>query len=253
MSQKNILNASEHLFNLSFSETLMLRNYSRINNLDFCSMIGGPESIRDIQEARNLFANSLDFQTIESFFAIEKICSAIAKVFKNKEEIDRLILIINISTPDGIKLIDNIQEIKISEIFSKSNFVFNFDRRLISRNILNIDNDSFNYEEYENKINPLIYKYLNKLNSHQYKTCISGGITEKSIITIYKNIVPDFIKTGLFTINAKDYLQNELQKKVIYFQKLEDKLLRLMRDSVYYRYSYLDKRQNHLNKYLIGK
>ena len=25
------LNASEHLFNLSFSETLMLRNYSKIN------------------------------------------------------------------------------------------------------------------------------------------------------------------------------------------------------------------------------
>ena len=46
------LNSSEHLFNLSFSETLMLRNFAKSNGLNFSSMIGGPESIRDIQEAR---------------------------------------------------------------------------------------------------------------------------------------------------------------------------------------------------------
>ena len=33
MKIKTILNASEHLFNLNFSETLMLRNYARSNNM----------------------------------------------------------------------------------------------------------------------------------------------------------------------------------------------------------------------------
>ena len=67
------LNASEHLFNLSFAETLMLRNYSKINKLRFCTMAGGSESIRDIQEAKNLQADGLEFNMVESLFALDKI------------------------------------------------------------------------------------------------------------------------------------------------------------------------------------
>ena len=82
MNNKSVfLNASEHLFGLDISETLMLRNYSHLNGFLFCSMMGGPESIRDLQEAKNLFADAFEFPMIESLFALEKIFLAIEKVF----------------------------------------------------------------------------------------------------------------------------------------------------------------------------
>ena len=100
------LNASEHLFNLSFSETLMLRNYSKINKLRFCTMAGGSESIRDIQEAKNLQADGLEFNMVESLFALDKIFNSITKVFSNKKSIKDLKIFINISSPDGMELTD---------------------------------------------------------------------------------------------------------------------------------------------------
>ena len=90
------LNASEHLFNLSFAETLMLRNYSKVNKLRFCTMAGGSESIRDIQEAKNLQADGLEFNMVESLFALDKIFTSITKVFSNKNSIQDLKIFINI-------------------------------------------------------------------------------------------------------------------------------------------------------------
>ena len=69
MNNKDVFfNASEHLFNLGLSETLMLRNYARIHEFKFCTMIGGAESIRDIYEARDLDPEAFEFAFIESIY-----------------------------------------------------------------------------------------------------------------------------------------------------------------------------------------
>tara|TARA_B100000242_G_C42998842_1_gene463996 strand:- start:428 stop:1192 length:765 start_codon:yes stop_codon:yes gene_type:complete len=254
MIHKTLLNASEHLFNLSFSETLMLRNYARSKNLDFCTFIGGPESIRDIQEAKNLFANALEFDSIESFFAIYKICSAIDKVFKDKlAEIKKLKVFINISTPNGMDLVENIRDINKPASFENLDFIFNFDRRSIAKSYLNIENDKFDYQQYEDIINPKIYSVAEELTLNNYKTSISGGVTEKSIFSLFDKFKPNFIKTGLFTLYTSDLRIEELLEKIIFFQKSEEKILNLLSNSVYYRYHYINSRHEHLKNYLREK
>ncbi len=251
MSNNQIyLNSSEHLFNLSFSETLMLRNFAKSNGLNFSSMIGGPESIRDIQEARNLFANALEFDSVESPFAISKICSAVKKTFKNEAEIEKIKIIINISTPDGINLVENINALEIPKFLKKSNFIFNFDRRKITKNLMNIVNDDFEYSEYENQLNPMIFRNINNLMEKKFLTSVSGGITKNSLLNIYKQKVPNYIKTGLFTILSQTKSLKELQNCIIQYQRLEERLLNLMGESIYYRHIYLNRRQVHLKGYL---
>ena len=73
MKGKNIfIHASEHSFLLSSSEILMLRNYARSNKFKYCSQIGGSESMRDIQEAKNMDADAFEFKIVESLFSISK-------------------------------------------------------------------------------------------------------------------------------------------------------------------------------------
>ena len=66
------LNSSDHILDLTFSDNLMLSNYARSRNFKLCSMIGGAESLRDLQESKNLFSEAYEFPMIESLFAIEK-------------------------------------------------------------------------------------------------------------------------------------------------------------------------------------
>ena len=61
----------------------MLRNFSRENNYKFCSIMGGSESIRDVQEARNLSVDAYEFPLVESLFSINKIFSALQKIFSD--------------------------------------------------------------------------------------------------------------------------------------------------------------------------
>ena len=61
--------------------------------------------------------------------------------------IEKIKIIINISTPDGINLVENINALEIPKFLKKSNFIFNFDRRKITKNLMNIVNDDFEYSE----------------------------------------------------------------------------------------------------------
>jgi hypothetical protein len=248
-------NASEHRFNLSFSETLMLRNYALTNKYNFCSMIGGAESIRDLQEAKNLFINSFEFSIIESNFALIKICKAIEKVFsENLNLIKNSFIFINISTVDGIELIKNIKDFNFPDFINRELIVFNLDRRLITKNIKNIEGHNFEYAEFEDEIDPLINDLLFSLKNNKYKSSISGGINEKSLEKYFNNfLLPDFFKTGLFTLGVKDTKLNLLLKDVFLYQKKEVQILKLLRDTLYYRYDYIDKRFNHLEAYLKSK
>ena len=66
------LNSKEHIYKLSNTDTLMLRNYALKKKLKYCSMIGGPASIRDIKKAFFNRSNSLDFPIAESIFSLKK-------------------------------------------------------------------------------------------------------------------------------------------------------------------------------------
>ena len=176
------LNASEHIFNLSFSETLMLRNYARLNNYFFCSMIGGAESIRDIQEAKNLLTNSFEFSLIESEFALTKIFTALEKVFSdNPSFLLNKYLFINISTPDGLNLISNIEQFNFPNFLNRDLIIFNFDRRLIAKNTKKIKGYNFEYIKYENEFNPIIDLLIKKLNKNRLNACMSGDIKKRSL------------------------------------------------------------------------
>ena len=247
------LNASEHLFNLGLSETLMLRNYSRVNNFKFCSMVGGSESIRDIYEASNLASDAFEFMLVESIFSMRKIFLAIEKVFLNRIEIlEDIKIFINISTPDSIRMIKQLDKITLPRFLRKSNIVFNFDRRSLARTYHECKNYNFDYSEYEDTINPIIYEKIVCLNSLNYKTSISGGMDKNSIDKFLTyDILPSYIKTGLFSLPLNEANKNDLFENVRGFQVIEAKLLNLMKDSLYNRYDYLNQRQMHLVNYLV--
>ena len=245
------LNASEHLFNLSFSETLMLRNYSKINKLKFCTMAGGAESIRDIQEAKNLQADGLEFYMVESLFALDKIFNSTIKVFSNKESINDLKIFINISSPDGMKLIPKIKYLNLPQNLKRSNIIFNFDRRLLIKFFNDIKNDNFQALDYEKEMNPMINEKIEILKENGFLSSLSGGIDKVSL----KNIINtgpkiDYLKTGLFTIKINRNNLIDIFEDILFYQKLEAKLLKLMRDSIHFRFKYINQRHIHLMKYL---
>ena len=246
------LNASEHLFNLSFSETLMLRNYSKINKLRFCTMTGGSESIRDIQEAKNLQADGLEFNMVESLFALDKIFNSITKVFSNKKLIKDLKIFINISSPDGMQLTAIIKDLCLPLYFKRSNIIFNFDRRSLIKIFNNIKNDNFQSLDYEEEINPIIYRHIKIIKGNGFESSLSGGINRASLENIMNsNINIDFLKTGFFSIklNNNNNLV-DLFQDILFYQKLEAKLLKLMRDSIHFRFNYINQRHIHLMNYL---
>ena len=91
-------------------------------------------------------------------------------------------------------LVENIRDINKPDSFENFDFIFNFDRRSIAKSYLNIENDKFDYQQYEDIINPKIYSVAKELTLNNYKTSISGGVTEKSIFSLLDKFKPNFIK-----------------------------------------------------------
>ena len=250
---KNIfLHASEHLFLLSSSETLMLRNYSRTRKFKYCSQIGGSESIRDIQEARNIDADAFDFKIVESFFSISKIIQALEKTYA--DDIDELLskyIFINISNKESLELLIDLKEYRLPYFLKKGNIVINYDRRALIKSFYKLKSNNFEVFDYESEINKLIIESINKIKDTELLISISGGITLESLENILKKSIHfDILKTGLFSIGSerKDIL--ELKNLLINFQSLEAKLINIMKNSINNKTNYLSKRKIHLTNYL---
>lgn len=255
MNKKVILHASEHFFNLNYTEILMLRNYSYKNNYLFSSMMGGSESIRDIQEARNLDVDVFEFPLVESLFSLKKIFSALERVFlDNIEVLSSKYLFINLSTYQSInEILKDIKKIKIPSFLSESNIIFNFDRKMLVRSKNKLTNNSFEVFHYEKELNLKIFKIIEDLKNSNFLFCISGGIINESLKNFLNfKIQPNFIKTGLFScplrsnITFKDY-----SKIILNYQSTEAKLLNLMRTSLNNKHNYLEHRQFHMMNYII--
>lgn len=254
MVKEVILHASEHFFNLNYTEILMLRNYAYVNNYLFASMMGGSESIRDIQEARNLDVDVFEFPLVESLFSLKKIFMALERVFlDNLEILSSKFIFINLSTYQGIEILDNLNKIDIPDFLSQSNIIFNFDRKMLVRSKNKLENNAFEVSDFDENLNLKLFNLIGKLKDLNFLFCISGGIINKSLENFSKyQKQPNFIKTGLFTFSVKSNISyEEYSNNVLKFQSKEAKLLNLMRTSLNNKHNYLEQRQFHMMNYIM--
>lgn len=253
-NQELFLNSNEHTFELGFADNLMLRNYSRLNNFYFCSMIGGAESIRDLQESKNIFADAFEFPMIESLFAIKKIFIALNKVFTNDNySLKNKFIFINIASINGLKLLNELNDLILPEYLTKKNIIFNFDRRSITKSIGLVKNDNFEMEDFEEEINSLILNKINFIKEKSFRFSVSGGIKEKSFKFMKEmDLSPDFLKTGLFTINS-NYESDKMCQTISDSQSLELKIISQMNKCLIYKHNYLNIRELHLRNYIENK
>ena len=250
---KNIfLHASEHLFLLSSSETLMLRNHSRVRKFKYCSQIGGSESIRDIQEARNIDADAFDFKIVESLFSISKIIQALEKTYSDHlNELLSKYIFINISNKESLDLINDLKNYRLPYFLQKKNIVINYDRRALIKSFYKLKNNNFEVFDYESEINKLIIESSHKINDTELLISISGGITLESLENLFKNSIRfNILKTGLFSIESEKKDLLELKNLLKSFQTLEAKLINIMKNSIDNKTNYLSKRKTHLTNYL---
>ena len=168
-------------------------------------MIGGAESIRDLQESKNIFADAFEFPMIESLFAIKKIFIALNKVFTNDNySLKNKFIFINIASIDGLQLLEDLNNLILPEYLTKKNIIFNFDRRSITKSIGLVKSENFEMENFEEEINSLILNKVNFIEKRSFRFSVSGGIKEKSFKFMKEmGLSPDFYKNRSFYYQIK--------------------------------------------------
>ncbi len=248
--EKHFLNLSEHQFNLSLSEILLLKQFSIKFSCEVCSSIGGCESIRDLQQSKLLDINCFEFKFVESIFAVRKIFSSINTVFNNDEELIKNIKIfISICSMDGLLINQNnyFEEIINNNKFGLVTLVF--DRRSLCKTIFNIKNNNFEVTNYSKAINEKISNFIRENNTKNFKVALSGGIDIKDIESnqdIYNQF--DYIKTGLFTLDVKE--EKDIINTIRVKQLQEKEILKTMKDILLYKNQYISSRYIHLENYI---
>ena len=254
MKEKNIfLHASEHSFLLSFSEILMLRNYARAKKFFYCSQIGGSESIRDIQEAKNIDADSFEFKIVESLFSISKIIQALQKTYSDcLEELSSKYIFINISNQESLNLVKNLKTFKLPDSIKDLKIILNYDRRALIKYFYKLKNNNFEVFQYESNINKLIFNSHKEITNNSFLISISGGITYKSLENLLNTKIKfNYIKTGLFSIKINKNSKIDLKNYLTQYQSLEAKLINIMSNSISNKSNYLEKRKIHLTSFLL--
>ena len=254
MKEKNILlHASEHLFLLSFSEILMLRNFATAKKFKYCSQVGGSESIRDIQEAKNIDSDAFEFKIVESLFSISKIIQALKKTYSDcLEELSSKYIFINICNQESLNLVKDLKTYKLPNFLKETKIILNYDRRALIKNLYKLKNDNFEVLQYESKINKLIFDSYKEIINNSFLISVSGGITYKSLEMLLETKTSfDFIKTGLFSIKIRQDNKNDLKNYLTQYQSLEAKLINIMSNSINNKTNYLEKRKIHLTNFLL--
>ena len=248
--QKDFLNLGEHKFNLSFSEILLLRQFSNKFKCEICSSIGGCESIRDLQQSKILNINTFEFQFIESTFAMTKIFSSMNKVFKDNLNITKkLKIFISLSSEDGLNIY---KDINFHNLIEKNIFdfiTFTFDRRRLCKNLFKLKNNNFEVSKYSDEVDRRISIFLNENKQRKFKVGISGGIDLEQIKINQKEYKKfDFINTGLFTLNIDK--STDIIKKIKEKQIQETQILKTMKEIILQKNIYVSSRFSHLQKYI---
>lgn len=100
-----------------FEELLRLKDIASAADLELIVKIGGCEAITDMRHARSAGASHIVAPMIESAFAATKFIGASKAVFR-KEELEKVGLLINVETVDGIRNFDQICDIPEAEILA---------------------------------------------------------------------------------------------------------------------------------------
>ena len=220
-------------------------------------MMGGSESLRDLQESRSIGADVFEFPLVESIFSFKKILNALQKVFADDLAIlSNKLIFINICTFDGLEILENLSKLQFFEHIDVSNFIFNFDRKMLIKSEKLIKKDSFKVFEYEKDINDKIFGILEKYNcKSKLNFSISGGVRDESLVSIFEyDCKPNFIKTGMFTFPIMNNKSIEsLKEQVLHYQCIEADLLKIIKDSLQFKNDYVVRRQDHMINYIINK
>lgn len=228
----------------------MLRDYSRKNGLKFNSMIGGCESIRDIQEGLVLGTDSFECPAVESEFAIRKLTASLKRT-AGCEDLARLELYINIGTTNGVSLVMSTALKESVFPFERRRIVFMFDRRMMAAEIINAEDSMFEVEQVEEKLNEEIEACFHILRSEGFSYGISGGITVESLDRI-SNMVerPSHIKCGLFTFVTNWERSAYCQSMLKQLQVRELEVLGRTDNILSSQSKYVRVRRMHLERYL---
>ncbi len=244
-----IVNGSEHTYNFSLTDVLFLRNYSRKCGYKFSSMIGGCESIRDIQQAKKLQADFIECTYVESLFAYTKLHRGITSLFNNETHASNCPIVFHIiNTVRSAETVPDVLEYANKQS-SPITVVPVYDRRALIKSIYSINDNDFDVSDAEYRINSYIVDLTKKIGSSPFG--IAGGITGESIGELTnEGVYPSFIRLGLFTIHT---LENSIidSKTIKTFQHKEELLLESIRATLSDKYNYVTARQHHIMNYLL--
>ncbi len=244
-----IVNGSEHTYNFSLADVLFLRNYSRRCGYEFSSMIGGCESIRDIQQAKNLQADFIECTYVESLFAYTKLHRGITSLFNNEPHASNYPIVFHIiNTIRSAEAVPDVLEYAKTQS-TPINVVPVYDRRALIKSIHSLNDNDFDVSEAEYRINSYIVDITKQIGLSPFG--IAGGITGESIRELMKKgVYPSFIRLGLFTIHA---LQKSIidSKTIMTYQHKEALLLESIRATLSDKYNYVTARQHHIMNYLL--
>ena len=251
-SEFNIfLNSSEHVYGLSHRDSLMLKKYCREEGYLFNSMIGGCESIRDIQESLILAADALECPAIESEFATRKLLSSI-KRFSGEYDLSNLNLFINIGTERGLELLRSAETLNPAWPINIRRIAFLIDRRMLVSERINTHSSHFEVEDHEEEVNTAIDNSIKLILEEGYSYGISGGVTAESLqrLSTLKH-KPRYIKSGLFTFCPKWNDFQEDAKDLYDLQRKELDVLMRMLNILSTQSKAIKQRCDHLYKYLV--
>ena len=145
---------------------------------------------------------------------------------------------------------------KLAKIFKLDyfeNVVFVFNRRMLAGEYLQRIDQAFEVIDAEEFVNDMINNSVETIKGSCFKSCISGGITPESIRRImHLSAKPDYIKTGMFTLNISDSSIVDVIDNVAILQATEVHLLERISDALKGQAMAVDVRLNHLKSYCIS-
>lgn len=245
------LSSSEHIYGLSHRDSLMLKKYCREEGYLFNSMIGGCESIRDIQESLTLATDALECPAIESEFAARKLSSSI-KRFSGEYDLSNLNIFINIGTERGLKLLRRTGISNPTWPMSRKRIAFLIDRRMLVSERINSHDGHFEVRDHEKEVNAAIDQSIKLVLDEGYSYGISGGVTTESLqrLSTLDN-KPQYVKSGLFTFCPKwDDFQEDARELYNLQRKELDVLMRML-NILSTQSKAIEQRCDHLYKHFV--
>lgn len=190
----------------SYSETVRLKELADLARLDLTIKIGGCKAIKELYEAKEIGAKSIVAPMVETPYAAKSYIEAVKSVFA-PEEIQNMEFFINIETITGYANIDEILNLKESEIlsgivfgrgdFTKSAGLTKDD--VNSDKILSISND------------------LAKKTSAKNKKLIIGGSVSTRSVSFFKTVPMSLneIETRKVIFGAQKFLNSKNPEEAI--------------------------------------